>query len=479
VTVHAAKGLEFPVVYLPYAWDRARRKNPEVLLLHEDNRRILDVGGRNGPHYQSRHTACVAEEAGEELRLLYVAATRAQSRVVAWWAPSQQNTATSPLHRLLFGRRPGQADPDEEPDIPEDQELTDRLTEWAAGAGKDVSVEAVSSNPRSAVWRPPPREAPELDVAVFERTLSWEWGRRSYSSLTSVVHQQDRTLSEPEQTGTSDEPEAATGAPPAATASAAPSLMNTLPGGTSFGTLVHAVLEHIDTSATDLAAEVRARCVEAASRLYLTVDVNALAPAILAALNTPTPYGTLAEIAPKHRLVEVGFELPVAGAADPVASPVTLSAIADLLRAHLDSKDPFAPYPDLLRSIPPSTLQGYLTGSLDAVLRVPGPRYVVADYKTNRLFAGDINAAQYDQATMAAAMLSEHYPLQALMYSVALHRYLRWRQPGYQPDTHLGGVMYLFVRAMVGEQTPPGCGVFSWIPPSGLVPALSDLLAGI
>ena len=67
---------------------------------------------------------------------------------------------------------------------------------------------------------------------------------------------------------------------------------------------------------------------------------------------------------------------------------------------------------------------------------------------------------------MAAAMLRAHYPLQALLYSVALHRFLRWRQPGYDPERHLGGVLYLFVRGMAGPDTPRStgvpCGVFSW-----------------
>ena len=99
------------------------------------------------------------------------------------------------------------------------------------------------------------------------------------------------------------------------------------------------------------------------------------------------------------------------------------------------------------------------------------------DYKTNKLFAGAVDAAQFDQAAMAAEMMRTHYPLQALLYSVALHRYLRWRQPGYQPEEHLGGVQYLFVRAWSGERTPPGCGVFAWYPPAALVVALSDLLA--
>ena len=83
---------------------------------------------------------------------------------------------------------------------------------------------------------------------------------------------------------------------------------------------------------------------------------------------------------------------------------------------------------------------------------------------------------------MADAMIEAHYPLQALLYNVALHRYLRWRQPDYDPDTHLGGVLYLFLRGMSGpgvtcaDGSAPG--VFSWRPSSGLVTAASDLLAG-
>jgi exodeoxyribonuclease V beta subunit len=79
-------------------------------------------------------------------------------------------------------------------------------------------------------------------------------------------------------------------------------------------------------------------------------------------------------------------------------------------------------------------------------------------------------------------MRSSHYPLQALLYSVALHRYLRWRQPGYQPDVHMGGVLYLFLRGMCGPDTPVDdetpAGVFSWAPAPAMVVALSDLLHG-
>ena len=79
-------------------------------------------------------------------------------------------------------------------------------------------------------------------------------------------------------------------------------------------------------------------------------------------------------------------------------------------------------------------------------------------------------------------MIDAHYPLQALLYAVALHRFLRWRLPGYDPERHLGGVLYLFLRGMCGPATPVvdgvPCGVFAWQPPAALVVALSDLLDG-
>ena len=77
-------------------------------------------------------------------------------------------------------------------------------------------------------------------------------------------------------------------------------------------------------------------------------------------------------------------------------------------------------------------------------------------------------------------MTAAHYPLQALLYQVALHRLLRWRQPGYDPETHLGGVLYLFLRGMAGPRTPRiddvPYGVFSWQPPAALITELSELL---
>jgi exodeoxyribonuclease V beta subunit len=163
--------------------------------------------------------------------------------------------------------------------------------------------------------------------------------------------------------------------------------------------------------------------------------------------------------------------------------------VGRLLGEHLPAGDPLRSYVERLSggALGAQSLRGYLSGSVDAVLRIPdgaGHRYLVVDYKTNWLGEADrpLSAADYDRSRMAEAMLHSDYPLQALLYSVVLHRFLRWRQPAYDPDRHLGGVLYLFVRGMCGPDTPTAdghpAGVFSWRPPAALVVAVSDLLDG-
>jgi exodeoxyribonuclease V beta subunit len=113
-----------------------------------------------------------------------------------------------------------------------------------------------------------------------------------------------------------------------------------------------------------------------------------------------------------------------------------------------------------------------------------GDRFAVVDYKTNWLGAPgeELSAWHHRPAVLDAEMRRSHYVLQALLYTVVLHRFLRWRMPGYDPERNLAGVLYLFLRGMVGPATPvigdTPCGVFSWRPSAALVTRLSDVLDG-
>ncbi|ATL67620.1 AAA family ATPase [Nocardia terpenica] len=481
-TVHASKGLEFPVVYVPFAWDSAKNPNPVTLLFHDEGGdRVLDVGGAEAPGYAERKRAADAEDAGEELRLLYVALTRAQCQVVAWWAPAY-GTAFAPLHRMILGRMPGSAEVPARSAVAADSVVLEQLSAWAAaGVADTIAIEPVTAvGPVRPRWERAAAATGELAAARFDRVLDHDWRRTSYSALTAGAH--DLHTAEPDEVPGTDEPDA-----PAADLddrtefdTAAPSLMNALPYGAEFGTLVHGVLEVVDTDAADLAAEVRARCARAIEELLADIDPDELASALLAVLHTPLgDGGSLADISSRDRLNELDFELPLGGGDTPRTERVTLRQIATLLRTHLPADDPFADYADRLDTIEDSPLRGYLTGSIDAVLRTAGPRFVVVDYKTNRLGTGDLTVAHYTRDRMAAEMMRSHYPLQALLYSAALHRFLRWRLPDYTPPRHLGGIRYLFVRGMIGPETPPDHGVFAWDPPAALITELSDLLAGI
>ncbi|SOC46684.1 exodeoxyribonuclease V beta subunit [Blastococcus aggregatus] len=477
MTVHVSKGLEFPVVHVPFGWDRWMPDDPKVLRLHDDDgARVLDVGGPGSTGYAEAFRRHAREESGEDLRLLYVALTRARCQVVAHWAPSS-NTAAAPLNRLLFGATGPGAEPAARVQPPADDDAEAALAALATRSAGAIEVAEVGRRPLPR-WEPPSTPAPELSVSTFTRTLDEEWRRTSYSALTRAAHDaahEQHLSSEPDAPGKDDEQdrdvagaEEAASPPPGAL----PSPLSDLPGGAAFGTLVHAVLEDLDPGALDQ------RCAdEVARQLVPGVTAEALADGLRPVLDTPlADLGvTLAGIPEADRLAELDFELPLAGG-DAAVPHATLADVVDLLRRY--DLGPLDGYPDLMATLEPQALRGFLTGSIDAVLRLPGPVFAVVDYKTNRLGAEPLTTWDYRPAAMAEEMERTHYVLQALLYCVALHRYLRWRLPGYDPGRHIGPVLYLFVRGMAGPATPAGAGVFSWTPPPGLVAELSDLLAG-
>ncbi len=493
MTYWGSKGLEFPVVYLPFMFNRNIRSADRVLFHDESGQRCLHIGGAGSPGYAEAAARAAAESAGEVLRLAYVALTRAQSQVTAWWAPSWDEV-NGGLSRLLRGRRPGEAA------VPDRCEagITDadahRLFAAWQGAGGPVVEESVVAE----VSKLRPISPPEgLAVRTFDRALDSSWRRTSYSALVRASHQSPVGVSsEPEAVGKDDEVEApATGSAPAAThPEGVRSPMIDLPGGATFGSLVHAVLETADPLAADLEAELAAHVARHFAWWPVDAEVADIAAALVPVHDTPL--GELAadlrlrDIGRVDRLRELEFEIPLAGGDfDPHPDTVTLAQVGDLLAAELGDDDPLRAYADQLRApaLAAATLRGYLSGSIDAVLRVPDPavghRFVVVDYKTNRL--GEDRRAvadEYNHAQLTAAMLHSDYVLQALLYNVVLHRYLRWRLPDYQPERHLGGVLYLFLRGMCGPDTPVvdghRTGVFSWRPPARLVLALSDLLDG-
>ncbi len=487
MTVWVSKGLQYPVVYLPFAFNR-NIQTRDVVLFHDGDTRCLHIGGEQSPDYTAVQQLGRREAASDDVRLTYVALTRAQSQVVAWWAPSWDEP-NGGLSRLLRGRQPDDpVVPDRcDPSKIDDADALTALRAWETVGGPVLEESVIA--PLVEVELPPTPSG--LDVRHFHRRIDTSWRRTSYSGLIRAAESVGVT-SEPEVIELDDE----VGEVPVHEASDVgadvPSPMADLPTGAKFGTLVHAVLETADPLVDDLAAELESKIRE--HSVWWPVDATAedLATAMVPMHDTPlgplAPGMTMRRIGLRDRLQEMEFEFPLSGGDVRAGAPfTTLAAVGRLLTEHLPSADPLVSYADRLSSgaLGAQSLKGYLTGSLDVVLRVDG-RYLVVDYKTNWLGepGRPLTAADYAQPRLVEAMLHSDYPLQALLYCVVLHRFLRWRQPGYSPEEHLGGVLYLFVRGMCGAQTPVvdghPAGVFSWRPPAGLIVALSDLLdAGV
>jgi exodeoxyribonuclease V beta subunit len=549
LTIHRSKGLEFPVVYVPYLWEPTWVDDKPVPIVYHDRgagyRRTIDVG-LSGSDYRRHKEWHIEEQRGEDLRLAYVALTRARHQAVIWWAGSW-NSKDSALSRLLFARDAAGNVAPSGPRPPSDDSALARFRELASAAPGCVSVERTARLGLPIAWSGPSREPASLSAAVFDRTLDRDWRRTSYSDITAAAHEA-RVASEPEEAAVVDEPDdgetrpatllAAGAAPPADAASphagaappadaasppaaasphaadsrfpaaaspppadptrraaspsddsalaAVPSLLAAGPGGTAFGTFVHTVFEATDFAAPDLDAELARNVTAALARRPVDIgDRAAVIAGLRAAIETPlgplVGGRRLRDVQRADRLDELTFELPLVGGDEP-AGELTPGAIGAVLREHLGAGDPLAGYADRLEDPElRSGVRGYLTGSIDLVWRV-GDAFAIADYKTNWLAApGEpLTAWHHRPAALVAEMEHAHYGLQALLYTAALHRYLRWRLRGYDPERHLAGVLYLFVRGMTGPDTPTvdgiPCGVFSWRAPAPLVVALSAVL---
>ena len=537
MTVWKAKGLEFPVVCLPMMWRPTKAPESVVYPDPDSGLRAMDLAkGKDWPDKpaaDARKELARTEEAGERLRLLYVALTRARHHTAVWWANSTGSNKRA-LSCFLFARDPGSGllDPDSFASgvcvLPREEDVPRALAGLEVTSGGTVRVTQVGHEPvPRSLWDADADTATRthvgagsdhgLENARFTARLSRDVHRWSFSSITQRAVEDwvdpfddsggDRGAAdefgptEEDQAGMTGEvvPPRVVADPrviPAGPVGAGP--LAALRAGTSFGTFVHGVLEQVDFAAPDLVAEVSGAVHLESARTGVALDGLApeaddggarLIDGLVAAITTPLgplfDDRSLSRIDRRDRLDEMAFDLRLAERGHrPTARDIGRLIVGYLPVGHL--LEEWAS--DLAAGAIDVQLAGYLTGSIDLVARVRGAsgpdRYVVADYKTNQLLrrGEESRAGTYGPGRMAEAMAEHHYPLQAMLYAAALHRYLRWKAPGVPGSTRVAGAAYLFVRGMTGADVERSGGqphgVFTWEFPPGLVTGLSDLLAG-
>lgn len=485
MSIHRSKGLEFPIVFVLGVHTKPTVRAPYAIDVpgHE---RVVDFASKKamgGPSKWSERAE--AAEAGELRRLVYVAVTRAVHLCVLYCGPG----VAGPTAELLYGS----------PNAPSDGGPPSRLV--AAGARSGGVLRSVPYPASTVERRWERRSGPEpvdLAIATIDRSFDRLARRWSFTRISGMRVQPQGYVEEGASVllqetqpgpGAADEatPDGFTVDESDVEGSALP--LGDLPGGAAFGTMVHRILERVDFAHPELSAELDRQVGDAVSWSSWATDRTRLVAGLTAALDTPLGSmfdgRALRSFTLGDRLDELSFEIPLAPGLAPGSRP-TPSDIGRLALDHLDPSDPLRPWAtDLAGGAMTTRLAGHLTGSIDALLRVGSAdqRFVVVDYKTNRLgtFGVPLTVEDYRPEALVSAMIHHDYPLQALLYLVALHRYLRWRLgPDYRPDSQLGGAAYLFVRGMTGANAPQlddgSPGVFTWAVPPALITALSDLL---
>ena len=451
VTVHRAKGLEFPVVFCPFAWF-GHRPTTETTAEYYDanaNTPVLDV--RPSPAAIDRQHD---EQHSDELRLLYVALTRAQYRCEVTWAWARDGEH-SPLAWLLHGQETRAASERHVRGLSAADWLAE-VRQFGERAADEVSMSVAASAPTPpvapvAAARP---KAQSLAARRLGRQLARVRQLTSYSALTSGVGAGDV-----ESPGENEEDDASYIDPEPAPDDVRNEF--TFPAGSRPGNCLHEILANLLQPDSDPDGV----CRDALAKFGIDAEWTEVARTLVSnALYTPLHPGGdgTAGAGDTFRLgdvdrpvAEMEFHLPVRG--------FRREHLARVLEAH--GYDPAL-------GDGAGEINGFLNGYIDVVARAGGRWYVV-DYKSNWL--GD-DLAAYSSEAIGRAMAQHGYHLQYLLYLTALHRLLRIRLPDYDYDRHVGGAFYLFLRGM--RPDAPGSGVYRDRPSRACIEAIDACFRG-
>ncbi|HFZ1373732.1 TPA: exodeoxyribonuclease V subunit beta [Klebsiella pneumoniae] len=448
VTIHKSKGLEYPLVWLPFI-ARFRKQDQAFYHDRETFAAVLDLG-----QDEASLELAEAERLAEDLRLLYVALTRAVWHCSLGVAPlSSRKSGNSDFHLSALGRllQAGEA--------MDAAGLAARLADFCHG---DIALQ-IPGELDLTPWQAPAATIPRLSARELQRRIADDWRVTSYSGLQQHGFSGGQDLLprlDVDAAGVGEVVEEPQLTP------------HQFPRGAAPGTFLHSLFEELDFTQPVpegwMAEKLQLSGFDAQWAPVLTDWLGGVLKTRL-----PGPDIALNQLAARDKQVEMAFYLPI-------AQLLTAERLDALIRQYdpLSADTPpldFRQYDPLSADTPPldfRQVRGMLKGFIDLVFRHEG-RYYLLDYKSNWL--GEDREA-YTRPAMEQAMRAHRYDLQYQLYSLALHRYLRHRLADYDYDRHFGGVIYLFLRGMDGQEG--GQGIFTTRPVRPLIDGLDQLFAG-
>lgn len=439
VTIHASKGLEYPIAFVPFLWASKPRKAEHGLGFH-------NAAGESSLALDAEAIAnnlCAAEKErlAEDVRLVYVAFTRARAKLYCVWGAAEWRAypASSALAWLLNPlQTPAQLD-NALPSAPLDVEIVSAALEALVdNAGGGIECQPLPSFAIPVQARSAADAAAQLQARSFTSSIANDWRISSFSSLTRDVHQP----------------------PIARSVASSDDAILQFTAGAQVGLFLHDLLEHLD-----FRGDVREQTVLLNQRFakkygFVPEQQEQLIAQWLHNIVT-TPLNdtglSLASLGARKRLSELEFDLGI--------GRVEVAALNRVVEKWSGRA---------LEALAIADFRGMITGFIDLVFEHEG-RYYIADYKSNLLGK---RLSDYAPEALQRAMFDRRYDLQYLLYILALHRYLRQRVPHYHYDQHMGGAYYLFLRGMRPEHGPR-FGVFFDLPPLSLIDELDQSVFGV
>ncbi|TWX72928.1 exodeoxyribonuclease V subunit beta [Colwellia sp. C1TZA3] len=507
ITQHGSKGMEYPVVFVPFA---TRHKDP----LKFGNRHVsfIEFHDENGVLQQSldgnneARAGMAAEAYAEAIRLLYVAVTRAEKRCYIL-STAFDHYENSPLGKTLKWsadtdiatslQQLAQDNPDEIAlDVLENYLTEETLS--AAGLAKPTSVTA---NIQSTTDEINVNAESQAEVARFNGKIERDWWLSSFSALSKNLRHNG--VSSPDRDNQETEPTDQQDNNYSTLSNNINELRFTLTKGAQTGNLLHDILEQTDFSAPDwqkschwplvkygaidgvienapesgvesgVKSEVESEVKSSTASSESTQQNHGqtrLIKWLEEVLQTPLSANnslSLAQLELQDTLRETEFYYPMRSASSSQLTKLltehrnnnTSRKIAKKHRVHLPSYH---------------QLKGMMHGFIDLIFQAEG-KYYVCDYKSSHL--GD-QYSDYNDAAMRHNIEKNHYDLQYLIYALALHRHLKYALADYDPKQHFGGIYYLYLRGMSNQTQHQDCGVYYRKITLAELDQLDDIFAG-
>lgn len=417
VTMHASKGLEYPLVFMPFASGYRETKDA---LYHQDGQLIYDLS-KNDDALQKAEQ----ERLAEDLRLLYVALTRAVHYcAIGMYNLGQGQSSrlaiqSSSLGHVLFAGL----------DITSSLVWRTHLQEFCADkpamsyqqfTSEELSQQGALSLQSSQT------QSHSVSVNKVKVKIERDWRTTSFSALSFKSHSEHLEPGRSDEDHQKDE---------FATQQDDIRSPYSFPKGAKPGSCLHEIFEQLDFTSpeqhpTNHEQNLSVVVERSLNKYHISEQWQGTTEQwVLAALNCPLNENglSLSKLTPRDCLVEMEFNLPI--------TSLTAKGLNETLIKHFGFNQSRLDFYDV---------KGLLKGFVDLIF-CHNEQYFILDYKSN--FLGN-QPTDYEQEHLEQAMSSHQYHLQYLIYTVALHRLLKQRINNYSIEQHLGGVYYTFLRGM-------------------------------